>query len=106
MASSAQHVIPTSTHLHPTGTRVLVALIALAVVTVFAITSWSAMTQAPATSPVPTGSAQEAYDWSASRPGGSMYNAQVPRQAGENFAALRPGGSVYDSQVPAAARDN
>lgn len=106
MASSAHHVIPTSTQQHHTGTRVLVALIALAIVTVFAITSWSAMTRGPATSPASTGSAQDAYDWSASRPGGSMYNAQVPRQAGENFAALRPGGSVYDSQVPAAAGDN
>ena len=106
MATSAQQVIPRTTDLHPSSTRVVVALIALAVVTILAITSWSAMTRGPSTAPASTGSVPEAYDWSASRPGGSMYNAQVPRQAAESSAALRPGGSVYDSQVPAAAREN
>ncbi|HYN56259.1 MAG TPA: hypothetical protein VES03_03560 [Motilibacterales bacterium] len=106
MAAHAQGVIPTQTDLHPSTSRVLVALIALVAVTVVVIMSWSALIGDRSDSPTSTGAPLEAYDWSASRPGGSIYDSQVPEQAAENSAALRPGGSVYDSQVPRAARDD
>jgi hypothetical protein len=106
MATSAQQFISTPTDVHRPGLRALVAVLAVVLAAALAITAWSAMSSGPSTPPASTGSAQETYDWSASRPGGWMYNAQVPPEAAEDFAALRPGGSVYDSQVPAAALDN
>jgi hypothetical protein len=104
MATSAQEFISTPTDLRRPGLRALVAVIAVALATVLAITAWSAMRSGPATPTGPAGSAQETYDWSASRPGGTVYEAQVPRQAAEGSATLRPGGSVPDSQVPRSAR--
>ncbi len=105
-AAQAQGVNPTQTDRNPTISRAMVTLITLIAVTVVVILSWSALTVDGSDSPTPAGVPQEAHDWSASRPGGSIYDSQVPQQAAEDFSALRPGGSVYNSQVPPAARDD
>jgi hypothetical protein len=107
MTTTAQQVLtPTATDRSDerrTFPRALiVALIALAALTIAAIT-WqlTATTNTPApVDVVPESAADQLAPY---RPGGSVYQQQVPTAAADQLAPYRPGGSVYQQQVPQTA---
>ena len=106
MATTAQPMLTTAsvprTDDRRTSSRaLLILLIALVAMTV-AVVAWQLRTTSSATAPSTQVSDVEGPP-AAYRPGGSVYQQQVPAAA-DPGAAIRSGGSVYEQQVPAAAR--
>ena len=106
MATTAQPMIstvaiPRTDERRTFSPALLVLLIVLAVMTVAVVAS-QVRTASSGTAPS-TQVPEVADPWAAYRPGGSVYQQQVPAAAADPWAAMRPGGSVYQQQVPAAA---
>lgn len=103
MATAAQQVPATTSIQHSDEhrgvSRGALLLIALVVITVAAV-AWLIGNASPTSSLVP-GAADPMAPY---RPGGSVYEMQVPEAAADPLAANRPGGSAYEQQVPEAAR--
>jgi hypothetical protein len=93
MTSTAQHAAPRTS-----PRDILVALIAVVVLAAVATLSQLALSARA----VPDTQGPVVSDpWAPSRPGGSVYDSQVPEgRAVDPWLSSRPGGSVYESQVP------
>ena len=109
MTTTAQQVSTTtatdqSDERHTSPQALIVALIALAALTL-AVVTWQLTATTNTTAPVNVVPESAADQMAPYRPGGSVYQQQVPAAAADQLAPYRPGGSVYQQQVPKAAAD-
>lgn len=107
MASTTHEIAPSS-NATSSGPRTLLLFVAILALAVAFAVAWQrlAASPTPAAGSNHTGSSTD--ELAPYRPGGSVYDSQVPeaarRTSPDELTPYHPGGSVYDSQVPEIAR--